>query len=166
MHVNFVVLLLAALVPLFIGFIWYNKNVFGKAWIATSGMTEEKAKGANMPLVFGLTYLFSFFAAFAIQFMVIHQYSVYSVFANEPGIKDATSDVAIYLKGFMEKYGHNFRTFKHGALHGTIAGITLALPIIGINAIFERKGFKYVAINVGYWIVSMAIMGGIICQFA
>jgi hypothetical protein len=28
-----------------------------------SGMTEEKAKGANMPLVFGLTFVFSIFIA-------------------------------------------------------------------------------------------------------
>jgi hypothetical protein len=47
-----------------------------------------------------------------------------------------------------------------------MGGLTLALPIIGINALFERRGFKYIAINVGYWVVSMAIMGGIICQFA
>ncbi len=166
MHVNFIVLLVAAFVPLLIGFIWYNKNIFGTSWIKAAGIDEEKSKGANMILIFGLTYLFSFFSAFAIQFMVVHQYAVYSVLANEPGIKDSNSGIAIYLKDFMEKYGHNFRTFKHGVLHGTMGGLTLALPIIGINALFERRGFKYIAINVGYWVISMAIMGGIICQFA
>lgn len=166
MQLNFLVLLLAALVPLVIGFIWYNPKVFGNSWMKVADMNEDKMKGGNMILIFSMTYLLSFFAAFAIQFMVIHQYGVYSLFANESGIKDANSDVALYLKNFMEKYGHNFRTFKHGALHGTIGGFTIALPILGINAMFERKGFKYIAINAGFWIVSMAIMGGIICQFA
>ena len=59
-----------------------------------------------------------------------------------------------------------FRTFKHGALHGTMAGIFIALPILGTNALFERKGWKYILINTGYWTVTLAIMGGIICQFA
>jgi hypothetical protein len=30
---------------------------------------------------------------------------------------------------------------------------------------FEKKSVKYVAINAGYWIVTLAIMGGIICQW-
>jgi len=41
----------------------------------------------------------------------------------------------------------------------------LALPIVGIPALFERKGFNYIAINAGYWIVSMALMGGVLCAF-
>jgi len=40
------------------------------------------------------------------------------------------------------------------------------LPVMGVNALFERKGFKYIAINVGFWTVSLALMGGIICQWA
>ncbi|HRN41812.1 MAG TPA: DUF1761 family protein [Vicingus sp.] len=31
---------------------------------------------------------------------------------------------------------------------------------------FERKGFKYIAINSGYWIITLGLMGGVICQFA
>jgi Protein of unknown function (DUF1761) len=66
----------------------------------------------------------------------------------------------------MAAYGNEFRSFKHGALHGTIAGFMVALPIIGTGAMFEKKGFKYIAINAGYWIVTMALMGGVICAFA
>ncbi|WP_308224826.1 DUF1761 domain-containing protein [Flavobacterium sp. J372] len=36
---------------------------------------------------------------------------------------------------------------------------------MAINALFERKSAKYVLINAGYFIVSLAIMGGIICQW-
>ncbi|HEY1040613.1 MAG TPA: DUF1761 domain-containing protein [Bacteroidia bacterium] len=166
MKPNFLILLAAAVVPLIVGFIWYNKKVFGSAWMKATEMTDEKAKGANIGLVFGLTFLFSFFLAFAIQFMVIHQWSVFSILANEPGIMDPKSEMGMWLSDFMAKYGSNFRTFKHGVLHGTIAGISLALPIIGVNALFERKGFKYIAINVGFWTVCMALMGGIICQWS
>jgi hypothetical protein len=41
-------------------------------------------------------------------------------------------------------------------------GILLPAPIIAINAMFDRKGFKYIAINAGYWVVSFCLMGGII----
>ncbi len=160
------ILLIAALVPMIVGYIWYNKKVFGSAWMKAADLSEEKMRGANMVLVFGFTYLLSFFAAFAIQFMVIHQYHLYSILANEEGMKDSNSELSMLVKNFMEKYGQNFRTFKHGAFHGTLGGITLALPIIGINAMFERKGFKYIAIHAGFWIFCMAMMGGIICQFS
>ena len=55
-----------------------------------------------------------------------------------------------------------FMTFKHGALHGSMLGLFVALPVFATNALFEMKSFKYVAINAGYWIVTMALMGGII----
>ncbi len=166
MHVNFLIILLAALVPMVMGFIWYNPKVLGKAWMHAAGMTEEKMKGSNMALVFGLAFLFSFFLSMAMQFMVIHQFHLYSILMNEPGMKDPNSEVSMMVKGFMEKYGTNFRTFKHGALHGALGGIMIALPIIATNALFERKSAKYIAINAGYWIVTMTLMGGVICAFS
>ncbi|MBL0341532.1 MAG: DUF1761 domain-containing protein [Bacteroidetes bacterium] len=166
MNINFAILALAAIVPLLIGFIWYHPKVMGSAWMTASNLTEEQLKGANMLKIFSITYLLSFLAAMSIQFMVIHQYSVYSVLANEPGINDPTSPIGMYFADFMQKYGSNFRTFKHGLLHGTLTGVFLVIPIIGITAMFERKGFKYIAINAGYWIISFMLMGGIICAFA
>ncbi|MCD6068296.1 MAG: hypothetical protein K0S33_3122 [Bacteroidetes bacterium] len=159
---NFLILLAAAVIPLIIGFIWYHPKVFGTAWMKTTGVTPEDGKKMNMPLVFGLTFLFSFLIAFGMQFVVIHQMSVFSVLANEPGIMDPNSEMGSWLVNFMAKYGNNFRTFKHGMLHGTVFGIMFVTPLIAINAMFERKGFKYIAINAGYWIVSLMLMGGLI----
>jgi hypothetical protein len=166
MHPNLVILLVAALVPMILGFIWYNPKVLGASWLAAAGMNEEKMKGANMGVIFGVSYLLSFFLAFALQFIVIHQYGFLSMLANEPGVKDPSSEVGMMVTNMLAKYGNNFRTFKHGELHGTLAGITIALPILGTNALFERKGFKYIAINGGYWIICMGLMGGVICAFS
>ena len=166
MHINFMIILVAALVPMILGFIWYNPKVFGTVWMNAAGITEDKMKGANMALIFGLSFFLSFLLAMSVQFMVIHQYSMYSILANEPGINDPASEVSLMIQDFMAKYGTNFRTFKHGALHGTLAGFMIALPILGTNAMFERKGFKYIAVNCGYWIVCLALMGGIICAFS
>lgn len=51
-------------------------------------------------------------------------------------------------------------------IHGTIVGIFFTLPILATNALFERKSWKYIWINAGYWIICTMLMGGFICQFA
>jgi hypothetical protein len=165
-HINFLSVLVAALIPLVTGFIWYNPKTLGNAWIKAAGVDEEKMKDANMPLIFGLTFVFSFFVALTMNFVTIHQFGVQSTLMTDPtALADPTTPIGAYFADFMAKYGNNFRTFKHGVLHGTISGFLLALPVIGVNALFERKGFKYIAINAGFWIVCFALMGGIVCAW-
>ena len=82
---------------------------------------------------------------------------------NDPSFADPNSDTGKWLADTMGKYGQNFRSFKHGALHGTISGIFFALPLIAINALFERKSGRYIAIHAGYWIVTLALMGAVVC---
>ncbi len=158
MELNFLAILAATLVTLPIGFIWYNPKVFGTIWMNETGMTEEKAKGANMLKVFGLTILFSFMIAFILHPIVIHQFGAMGMVGG-PGV---TAIKPSYI-AFMADYGTAYRTFKHGALHGFMTGLFLALPLVGINSLFERKSWKYILINSGYFIVCLTIMGGIIC---
>lgn len=166
MPLNFSILFLAALVPLITGFIWYHPKVFGNAWMAASGVTPESGKRANMPLVFGVTYLLGLFLSMAIALMVAHDLHLYSLVADDATANQAGSETHQWLNASMEKYGKHFRTFKHGMFHGAMGGITIALPLIAVNALFERKSGKYIFINAGFWIVSMMLMGGIICQYA
>lgn len=163
MVLNFPILLLAALVPMIVGFIWYNPKVFGNTWMEVSGMTDEKIKGGNMALIFGLSFVLAFLLAFEMNFMVIHQNHLGSIFADQ---QDALKAVTEHLDTNHGGWTENFRTFKHGALHGLIAGLFFALPVLGTNAMFERKGFKYILVNGGYWIVTTTLMGGVICQFS
>lgn len=160
---NILAVLVAAIVPLIIGFIWYNPKVLGNAWMQASGLTDEKLKGANMALVFGLTFVLSFLFAFFLQAMVIHQFHIQSVFFDyREQIKDPNTPEGALFKQVMDLVGMGHRTFGHGAFHGVLGGIFFVMPILAINAMFERKGFKYIAINVGYWTICMAIMGGIV----
>ena len=166
MHINFMIVIIAALVPMIMGFIWYNPKVLGTAWMKAADVSQEKMKGGNMPLIFILSFVFSFLLAMEMQFITIHQYHLYSMLAHYDVFNPAsTTPEAGIVKDLMAKYGNEFRTFKHGALHGTIAGIMFVLPIIATSAMFERKGFKYIAINAGYWIITIAIMGGLVCAF-
>jgi len=163
MHINFLAVLVAALVPMIMGFIWYNPKVLGNAWMQSAGLNEEKLKGANMGVIFGLSFVLSFLLAFFIQPMVIHQFHVASVFYDyQEQIKDVTSPEGSLYKQVLDLVGNGHRTFGHGVLHGVMGGLFVAMPIIATGSMFERKGFKYIAINAGYWIICMGIMGGIV----
>ena len=45
-----------------VGSIWYGV-LFSKAWQKAAGMSEEDVQGANMPLIFGLTFVAEFVIA-------------------------------------------------------------------------------------------------------
>lgn len=163
--INFLYIALAAIIPLATGFIWYSKPLFANAWMKSSGTTEEKIKNSNMLVIFIFTYVLSLLLAMMLMPIVIHQFGIFSVLANEPGMKKPDSEVSRYVADFMSRYGNNFRTFKHGSFHGALVGLFFALPVLGINALFERRGFKYIAIHTGYWIITLALMGGVVCAF-
>ncbi|MEO7172170.1 DUF1761 domain-containing protein [Flavobacterium sp.] len=158
MNINFLALLLAALSTLVVGFIWYNPKVFGNIWMREAGLKEEDMKGANMIKIFGLSIVYAFLISFVLQMVVIHQFGALGMVGGDP-----TKALPSY-SAFMADYGTAYRTFKHGALHGFMTGLFMILPTIGINALYERRSFKYVMISGGYWIVSFMIMGGIICM--
>lgn len=161
MHINFLAVLVAALVPMVMGFIWYSPKTFAPAWIREAGLSEEKLKGANMGVVFGVSFVMSFLFAFALQFAVIHQFHFGSMLF-QTGFEDPNTEIGAMYKIIMDQYGTAYRTFKHGALHGTITGLFMITPVIVISALFERRSFKYMAISFGYWIICCAIMGGIL----
>ena len=133
MEINFLALFVAALSTLVIGFIWYNPKVFGTIWMKESGLTEEKMKGANMPLIFIMAVFFAFLISMILQFLTIHQWGAFGMIGGNV----ATAKPS--FTSFMAEYGTAYRTFKHGALHGFLAGIFLAFPMTATNALFERK---------------------------
>lgn len=132
-NINWLSLILAALVPLVMGFLWYHKALFGKAWMGETGITEEKAKEANMGVTFGVSLLLALVLAFFL-----------TVFNNSPGQEGG------------------FDTFKHGAAHGLILSLFIIVPTFITNGLFEQKSWKLMFINIGYWAVTLMIMGGIV----
>ena len=130
---NWVAIILAALIPMIMGFIYYHKAVFGKAWMNSLGLTDADMKGGNMAVIFGVSLLMSFLMS---MFLLIN--------VDGPG-----------------QEGH-YDSFKHGAAHGILLAIMIAVPVLVTNGLFERKNFKNLAINALYWIITLALMGGVI----
>ncbi|MGK0255199.1 MAG: hypothetical protein ACI9OE_002722 [Mariniflexile sp.] len=154
---NPIAILVAAVSALVVGFIWYHPKVFGKAWMQVAGITDEQIKGRNLIKIFGLALVCAFLLATALPGIVIHQMGVYSLMGGDEG-----NALPSYFV-FLADYGDAFRTYKHGALHGSLTGVFIGLPIIGINALIEGKSAKYIFINSGFWIVTLGVMGAIIC---
>jgi hypothetical protein len=162
MEFNPIALLLSAVVTLAVGFIWYNPKVFGTIWMRENNLTEEQLRTGNMLKIFGLTYVFSLMITVILMSLTIHQTGALGMVGGPPLVESAKPSFA----AFMADYGTAYRTFKHGALHGFMSGLFFAFPVIGINGLFERKSWKYIFIHAGFWIVSLTLMGGIICGFA
>lgn len=159
MPFNFYAVFVASLVTLLVGFVWYNPKVFGTIWMKETGMTEEKAKQSNMIKVFGLTIFYSLLLSFIMPAIVIHQMGALGMIGGPDLIASAKPSYA----AFLADYGDAFRTYKHGALHGFMTGLFLALPMTAINGLFEQKSWKYILITAGYWMVSLMIIGAIVC---
>ena len=154
---NFYSLITAAFVSLLIGFVYYNPKVFGTIWMKESGINFDPDNKPNMAKMLSLHFICAFFIALILQFLVVHQTGAVGMVGGNPE-KALPSFVA-----FMKDYGTAFRTFKHGALHGTITGLFFVVPLFGITALYEGRSFKYVLVATGYWVISCTVMGAIIC---
>lgn len=159
MEMNWIAIFVSALTTLVIGFIWYSPKVFGTAWMNENGFTQEELQKGNMLKIFGLTYIFSILIVTVEMSLTIHQSGAMGMIGGPMKINEALPS----FQAFMNDYGTAFRTFKHGALHGFISGLFFAFPIIAINGLFERKSWKYIWIHAGFWIVTLTIIGSLVC---
>jgi hypothetical protein len=159
MEMNWIAIFVSALATLVVGFVWYHPKVFGTAWMKETGLTEEELAKGNMLKIFGLTYIFSLLIVMIEMTLTIHQTGAMGMIGGFQKINEALPS----FNAFMTDYGTAFRTFKHGALHGFVSGLFFAFPLIAINGLFERKTWKYIWIHAGYWIVTLTIMGSIVC---
>jgi hypothetical protein len=74
-HIGAWSILPAAILGFLVGGLWYGP-IFGKAWMAARGFTAESAKaGANMALIFGLTFVLNLFSS-AVLFHVFEHIGV------------------------------------------------------------------------------------------
>lgn len=135
-NINWFAQIAATLSALVVGFGWYHEKTFGSAWMKMVGMTPEKARESNMAVTMGLALVF----AFMLSLVMFLFTTTGETHVDKP----------------------EFHTFQHGVVHGLIMAVFVALPILATNALFEQKSWKYILINVGYWAVTLAVMGGII----
>ncbi|WP_298758956.1 DUF1761 domain-containing protein [uncultured Psychroserpens sp.] len=133
-EINWVSMVLATLMPILIGFLYYHKRVFGNVWMDSVGVTENQAKKPNRIVTLIVAIVLSFFLSF------------FLLNFNNSGINQEG----------------DFDTFAHGAWHGAFLSITTVAPVIVINGFFGQKKWKHMLINILYWIITLVLMGGIL----
>ncbi|MGB0862117.1 MAG: DUF1761 domain-containing protein [Saprospiraceae bacterium] len=137
MEFNWLAHIVAAASSLVIGAIYYHPKVLGTKWMASANLTDDDLKGGNMAIIFG--------GAFVLALIV-------SVFLK------------IHIDGahLVSSGSESHMTFGHGALHGGITAFMVAMPIIVIIGMFERKKALNNLLHLGYWVITFAIMTGIV----
>lgn len=61
-QINWLAVIAAAVSAFVLGGLWYSV-LFGEAWMASSGVTRERAEEANQAKVFGITFIWSLLGA-------------------------------------------------------------------------------------------------------
>jgi hypothetical protein len=65
MPMNVWAVLACAVASMVLGGLWYSPVMFGNAWMRAAGLTEEKARSANMAMVMGSAFALSLIGAVA-----------------------------------------------------------------------------------------------------
>ena len=67
--INYLAVLVSGIAMFALGSLWYTL-LFGKVWQKESGMTDEKAKGANMAVTMGSSFLLMVVMAFGLAILI------------------------------------------------------------------------------------------------
>lgn len=139
---HYLPIIVAGLIPMALGFVWYHKAVFGQAWMDSLGFTEKDLESGNMGATMGLALLLSMLLSLSLK----------DIFFGVHG-----GEEALTAAGDLN--------FGHGAFHGLLTAVMLAIPVLVTNGLFEKKGAKNLLINSGYWIVAISLMNGLLAAW-
>ena len=62
-EINWIAVVLCGVMSLVLGGIWYSPMLFGTAWQAAAGLSDERAQSGNMAMIFGGAFVLSLVAA-------------------------------------------------------------------------------------------------------
>jgi hypothetical protein len=130
--VNYLAVLVAAIISMVLGFLWYGP-IFGKKWIALMNFTPasmEAAKAKGMAKSYALMVLGSLLMAYILS----HNLVFGSSYLGTEGV------VAGLNVGFWNWLG-------------------FVVPVTMGSVLWEGKSWKLWWLNVGYYLVSMLLMG-------
>jgi hypothetical protein len=129
-EINYLAVLVAAVANMIIGSLWYGP-LFGKLWMEGMGGPGQM-KSPSM----GSLYVQQFIASLIMAFVVAH-----ITWAFGMALTPAMSDVATGLQTGLWLWLGFAVPFKYG------------------ESLWTGKKFKYVAVDLGYWLVVLLVMG-------
>ena len=138
---NWLAIIVAGLVPSILGAIYYGP-LFESQWLSSLKKSKEDMVPNNMPITYGLALLMALHVSMTLKMIL------------ESMHKDVNAAGELFF--------NSTHTFGHGALHGTIIAVFLVCPIIVSLSLFQKNSAKNIILNVVFWIICFALMGGIL----
>lgn len=129
---NIWAVLVTAVIFYGIGAIWYSPMLFGKLWMAESGISEEKRSKMDKGHTIGI-FVATFFLSLIMAFI---------------------SSQLVSLT--------NSNSISSGCLLGLLLWIGFIAVSMGINNLYEDKSFKFYLINAGYFLLGLLEMNVIL----
>lgn len=133
--VNYIAVLVSAVVSMAIGFAWYSPFVLGKPWMKLKGYTESslKAEQKKMGPLYGLSFVVALITAYALSHIMSLSMNFYHY---NPIMTGLTSAFSMWL-GFV-------------------------MPVQVTATIFGDKKWQLLAIDTGFQLASILAMGIVI----
>jgi hypothetical protein len=76
--INWLSVIVAALAAFAIGGLWYSPILFGNIWAKELKLSDDELKKANMPLIFGTTFVLNIIAAIVLDIFIGQQSTLLS----------------------------------------------------------------------------------------
>lgn len=157
---NILVIVAASLIPFVFAYLWFHPKVFGgDTWYDAAGLTGD-ARGDVSKLKLFSTFILNFLLTFGLYNLAVHQSGVFGML---------NADTSLYasdaVKSFMDVHGSSGLNFGHGAFHGISSTILFVIPILGYVTIFEKKSLKYFLIYLGYWLICLVLICGVLAEW-
>jgi len=138
--INWLAIIVAGLIPSIMGAIYYGP-IFEKQWLSSLGKTKEEMVPKNMAITYGLALLMAMLLASTMKMVI------------EMVHRDVVNGEMVFTST------HNF---GHGAFHGIFMCLTLVVPVVGSLSLFQKNSGKNIILNVIFWLITMALMGGVL----
>src|SRR5262245_15148728 len=115
-----------------IGFAWYHPRLFGKQWMRLKGYTAEalKSEQSRMRKLYAVSFVLSLLTAYILWIVM----------------------------ALAENFYH-FPRVQNGLTSGFLMWLGFMMPVQASEEIFGGKQWKLFAINTGYQLVSILVMG-------
>ena len=134
-EVDYMAVIVAAVVYMVVGFAWYSNYLFGKIWMKLAGHTPESLKKAQSEM--GMLYGVGFVAALLMAFVLSHVMTLSQDFYGFPKVQTGLTTAFWMWLGFI-------------------------MPVQLIDQIFGKKNWQLLAVNTGCQLVSLLAMAVVI----
>jgi len=140
-HVNWLAVLASVISNQVLGFLWYGP-ILGRPWLKEMGFPADmkpapKAAIRQMALMIGGSFLTAYCLSYSLN---VWRPSIWKIGTDQPD-------------------------FQYGLMAGFFTWIGFYVPPMLGSVAFEKKSWKLFAINAGYYLVALQLMGQILANW-